>query len=166
MTRCGTAAYGDGRSRTPGKAQAARCGAVEPAMKGTERGRKREFALHVATIRYIIAILCFIALLHAMATSSSIDARLSRADAFAAEHGLAWTPLRRQVYERVLAAQRPIGAYDLLAEEKLLIVQGTGFNWPTPDHFRLVFLPNADDLHEALVRIERFLGGYRKRHAG
>ncbi|PXX32280.1 MULTISPECIES: Fur family transcriptional regulator [Burkholderia] len=51
-----------------------------------------------------------------MATSSSIDARLSRADAFAAEHGLAWTPLRRQVYERVLAAQRPIGAYDLLTE--------------------------------------------------
>jgi len=57
-------------------------------------------------------------------------------------------------------------AYDLLAEEKLLIVQGTGFNWPTPDHFRLVFLPNSDDLHEALVRIERFLDGYRKRHAG
>ncbi len=55
-------------------------------------------------------------------------------------------------------------AYDLLAEEKLLIVQGTGFNWPTPDHFRLVFLPNSDDLHEALVRIERFLGGYRKRY--
>ncbi len=57
-------------------------------------------------------------------------------------------------------------AYDLLAEEKLLIVQGTGFNWPTPDHFRLVFLPNSDDLHEALVRIERFLDGYRKRYAG
>ena len=55
-------------------------------------------------------------------------------------------------------------AYDLLAEEKLLIVQGTGFNWPTPDHFRLVFLPNSDDLHEALVRIERFLAGYRRRH--
>jgi len=54
-------------------------------------------------------------------------------------------------------------AYELLAEEKLLIVQGTGFNWPTPDHFRLVFLPNTDDLHEALVRIERFLGNYRKR---
>lgn len=51
-----------------------------------------------------------------MATSTPIDARLSRADAFATEHGLAWTPLRRQVYERVLAAQRPIGAYDLLAE--------------------------------------------------
>lgn len=85
-------------------------------MKGTERGRKGEIALHGAAIRYIIAVLCFIALPHAMATSSSIDARLSRADAFAAEHGLAWTPLRRQVYERVLAAQRPIGAYDLLAE--------------------------------------------------
>jgi alanine-synthesizing transaminase len=56
-------------------------------------------------------------------------------------------------------------AYELLAEEKLLIVQGTGFNWPTPDHFRLVFLPNTDDLGEALVRIERFLGNYRKRSA-
>ena len=56
-------------------------------------------------------------------------------------------------------------AYELLAEEKLLIVQGTGFNWPTPDHFRLVFLPNADDLAEALHRIERFLGSYRRRVA-
>ncbi len=54
-------------------------------------------------------------------------------------------------------------AYELLAEEKLLIVQGTGFNWPTPDHFRLVFLPNSDDLTEALTRIERFLGNYRRR---
>ncbi len=55
-------------------------------------------------------------------------------------------------------------AYELLAEEKVLIVQGTGFNWPTPDHFRLVFLPNMDDLDDALNRIERFLGHYRKRH--
>jgi alanine-synthesizing transaminase len=55
-------------------------------------------------------------------------------------------------------------AYELLAEEKLLIVQGTGFNWPKPDHFRLVFLPNAHDLTEALMRLDRFLGGYRKRH--
>ena len=54
-------------------------------------------------------------------------------------------------------------AYDLLAEEKLLIVQGTGFNWPQPDHFRLVFLPNVDDLAEAIRRIERFLGTYRTR---
>ena len=56
-------------------------------------------------------------------------------------------------------------AYELLAEEKVLIVQGTGFNWPQPDHFRLVFLPNSDDLTEAIGRIERFLAGYRKRHA-
>lgn len=55
-------------------------------------------------------------------------------------------------------------AYDLLAEEKVLIVQGTGFNWKTPDHFRLVFLPNTDDLREAVGRIERFLAHYRKRH--
>ena len=56
-------------------------------------------------------------------------------------------------------------AYELLAEEKVLIVQGTGFNWPRHDHFRLVFLPNVDDLREAIVRIERFLAHYRKRHA-
>ncbi len=51
-----------------------------------------------------------------MASTSPLNARLARADAFAAEHGLTWTPLRRQVYEKVLAAQRPIGAYDLIAE--------------------------------------------------
>jgi alanine-synthesizing transaminase len=56
-------------------------------------------------------------------------------------------------------------AYELLAEEKVLIVQGTGFNWETPDHFRLVFLPQGDDLREAIGRIERFLGNYRKRHS-
>ena len=55
-------------------------------------------------------------------------------------------------------------AYELLAEEKVLIVQGTGFNWPHPDHFRLVFLPNSDDLSEAIARIARFLEHYRKRH--
>ncbi len=55
-------------------------------------------------------------------------------------------------------------AYDLLADEKVLIVQGTGFNWPQPDHFRLVFLPNSDDLAEAIGRIARFLEHYRKRH--
>ncbi len=56
-------------------------------------------------------------------------------------------------------------AYELLAEEKVLIVQGTGFNWIAPDHFRLVFLPNTDDLREAIGRIERFLTHYRKRHS-
>ena len=55
-------------------------------------------------------------------------------------------------------------AYDLLAEEKVLIVQGTGFNWPQTDHFRVVFLPNTDDLGDAIGRIARFLDQYRKRH--
>lgn len=56
-------------------------------------------------------------------------------------------------------------AYELLEQEKVLIVQGTGFNWAQPDHFRIVFLPNTEDLTEALDRIERFLAGYRKRLA-
>ncbi len=53
---------------------------------------------------------------------------------------------------------------ELLQEEKVLLVQGTGFNWPYPDHFRLVFLPHEDDLREAIGRLARFLDGYRKRH--
>jgi alanine-synthesizing transaminase len=56
-------------------------------------------------------------------------------------------------------------AYELLAEEKVLVVQGTGFNWIAHDHFRLVFLPSVDDLTEAIGRIERFLNHYRKRYA-
>ncbi|MBI4742871.1 MAG: pyridoxal phosphate-dependent aminotransferase [Betaproteobacteria bacterium] len=55
---------------------------------------------------------------------------------------------------------------ELLEEERVLLVQGTGFNWQQPDHFRLVFLPHEDDLREAIGRIARFLEGYRKRHAG
>jgi alanine-synthesizing transaminase len=54
---------------------------------------------------------------------------------------------------------------ELLVEERVLLVQGTGFNWPHPDHFRLVFLPHEDDLREAIGRLARFLDGYRKRHA-
>ncbi|NOU12619.1 MAG: pyridoxal phosphate-dependent aminotransferase [Methylococcaceae bacterium] len=53
---------------------------------------------------------------------------------------------------------------ELLEAEKVLVVQGTGFNWKTPDHFRVVFLPNADDLTEAIGRIARFLESYRKKH--
>jgi alanine-synthesizing transaminase len=53
---------------------------------------------------------------------------------------------------------------ELLLEEKVLLVQGTGFNWKTPDHLRLVFLPNVDDLAEAMKRIARFLENYRKKH--
>ncbi|SDG85931.1 pyridoxal phosphate-dependent aminotransferase [Propionivibrio dicarboxylicus] len=53
---------------------------------------------------------------------------------------------------------------ELLQQERVLLVQGTGFNWPQPDHFRLVFLPYEDDLREAIARIARFLENYRKRH--
>jgi alanine-synthesizing transaminase len=56
-------------------------------------------------------------------------------------------------------------AYELLAEEKVLIVQGTGFNWPAPDHFRLVFLQDTDNLTESIGRIGHFLEGYRRRKA-
>jgi len=53
---------------------------------------------------------------------------------------------------------------ELLEEEKVLVVQGSGFNWPHPDHIRVVFLPIADDLTEAIGRIARFLENYRKKH--
>src|SRR5574343_73086 len=53
---------------------------------------------------------------------------------------------------------------EFLQEEKVLLVQGTGFNWPHPDHFRLVFLPHEDDLRVAIGRVARFLENYRKRH--
>lgn len=53
---------------------------------------------------------------------------------------------------------------ELLEAEKVLVVQGTGFNWKSPDHIRVVFLPNADDLTEAIGRIARFLESYRKKH--
>ncbi|WP_050416529.1 pyridoxal phosphate-dependent aminotransferase [Azoarcus sp. CIB] len=53
---------------------------------------------------------------------------------------------------------------ELLEQERVLLVQGTGFNWPHPDHFRLVFLPHEDDLRDAIGRVARFLESYRKRH--
>ena len=52
---------------------------------------------------------------------------------------------------------------ELLEETKVMLVQGTGFNWPAPDHFRIVFLPHEDDLREAINRVARFLEGARKR---
>lgn len=51
----------------------------------------------------------------------------------------------------------------LLEETKVMLVQGTGFNWPDTDHFRIVFLPHEDDLREAIGRVARFLQGARKR---
>jgi len=51
---------------------------------------------------------------------------------------------------------------DLLTEEKILIVQGTAFNWPTPDHFRIVFLPHVDELTRAMDAIARFFSHYKQ----
>ena len=53
---------------------------------------------------------------------------------------------------------------ELLEETKVMLVQGTGFNWPTPDHFRIVFLPHEDELREAIGRMAKFFEHYRKRH--
>jgi alanine-synthesizing transaminase len=52
---------------------------------------------------------------------------------------------------------------DLLVQEKVLLVQGTGFNWPHPDHFRIVFLPPVADLRIAISRIGHFLSHYSQR---
>ena len=54
---------------------------------------------------------------------------------------------------------------ELLQETKVLLVQGSGFNWPETDHFRIVFLPHEDDLREVINRIAKFLETYRQRHA-
>ncbi|MCD2499778.1 MULTISPECIES: pyridoxal phosphate-dependent aminotransferase [Microbacterium] len=52
--------------------------------------------------------------------------------------------------------------YDLLVAEHILLVQGTGFNWATPDHFRVVTLPEARVLGNAIERIGNFLSSYRQ----
>ncbi len=54
---------------------------------------------------------------------------------------------------------------ELLQETKVMLVQGTGFNWHAPDHFRIVFLPHEGDLREAIQRVAGFLEKYRRRHA-
>lgn len=50
---------------------------------------------------------------------------------------------------------------NFLRQEKVLLVQGTGFNWPTPDHVRIVFLPHVEELLPAMERFARFLGRLR-----
>jgi alanine-synthesizing transaminase len=54
---------------------------------------------------------------------------------------------------------------EVLKETRVMLVQGTGFNWSTPDHFRIVFLPHEEDLREAIQRIADFLERYRTRIA-
>ena len=52
---------------------------------------------------------------------------------------------------------------EMLQETKVMLVQGTGFNWPDPDHFRIVFLPHEADLREAIRRVAVFLEKARVR---
>jgi alanine-synthesizing transaminase len=52
--------------------------------------------------------------------------------------------------------------FDLLREQHLLLVQGTGFNWKEPYHYRIVFLPDKDTLSEAMHRLAVFLENYRQ----
>ncbi len=54
---------------------------------------------------------------------------------------------------------------EMLQETKVLLVQGSGFNWPQTDHFRIVFLPHEDDLRQAVKRIAKFLELYRQKHS-
>ena len=53
-------------------------------------------------------------------------------------------------------------ALDLLRQEKILVVQGSGFNCPDTDHFRIVFLPRVEELTDAIARIAEFLSTYRQ----
>lgn len=55
---------------------------------------------------------------------------------------------------------------ELLEATNVVLVQGTGFNWPKPDHFRMVFLPYEWELRDAINRIAKFLADYRRRHPG
>ena len=49
-----------------------------------------------------------------------------------------------------------------LREHKLLVVQGSGFNWHEPDHFRVVYLPRIEVLKEAMDKLEAFLATYQQ----
>ena len=51
-------------------------------------------------------------------------------------------------------------AYDFLHEQQVLIVQGSGFNWPVPDHFRVVYLPHRRQLRQAIEKLGNFLEHY------
>ncbi|MDR0786392.1 MAG: pyridoxal phosphate-dependent aminotransferase [Gemmatimonadota bacterium] len=53
---------------------------------------------------------------------------------------------------------------EVLQRTRVMLVQGSGFNWPEPDHFRIVFLPHEDDLREAIGRLAEFLEQYRRKH--
>ena len=82
-----------------------------------------------------------------------------------------WDRQRVMVYSDLGRAAASLSVLLALALDALtlphlylvMLVQGTGFNWAWPDHFRIVFLPHEDDLREAIGRVARFLEQYRKR---
>jgi alanine-synthesizing transaminase len=51
---------------------------------------------------------------------------------------------------------------DFLRQHKVLLVHGRAFNWPEPDHFRIVFLPHKEQLEQAIGKLAQFLPGYRQ----
>ena len=53
-------------------------------------------------------------------------------------------------------------ARDLLRATNILVVPGSGFDWAEPDHFRIVMLPQADQLRQAMIRLGNFLDGYHQ----
>jgi alanine-synthesizing transaminase len=116
----------------------------------------------------------------ALDADHSIDALVLPTGRLAEQRDLAWELLNAipgvscvkpkgalYVFPRIDPAVHPMKddsqfAFDLLREEKVLVVRGTGFNWPRPDHFRLLTLPDADDLTAAIGRIGRFLRRYHQ----
>lgn len=54
---------------------------------------------------------------------------------------------------------------EVLRATRVMLVQGSGFNYPDQQHFRIVFLPHEDDLREAIGRLADFLALYRQKHA-
>ena len=51
---------------------------------------------------------------------------------------------------------------EVVRTKKILVTHGTGFNWPAPDHLRIVTLPWARDLSKAIERLGNFLASYRQ----
>ncbi len=68
--------------------------------------------------------------------------------------------IRRSTRSRTTASS----SKELLEATRVLLVQGTGFNWPHPDHFRVVFLPHEPQLREAISRIAEYLAAWRAAH--
>lgn len=116
----------------------------------------------------------------ALSGVQSIDALIAPTGRFAEQRDTAWQGL--EAIPGVSCVQ-PMGAlyafprldpnvheihddaklvYDFLVQEKVLLVQGTGFNWPDPDHLRIVTLPEARVLSEAIERLGNFLASYKQ----